>query len=166
MFWDLDNDGYQEPYVITIEEQTKKVLRIVARFDSDGIYLNDEKKVVRIDSVEYYTKYGFVPNPDGGFYDIGFGHLLGHTNIAVNTLINQLVDAGTLANLQAGWIGKGLRVKLGDQPFRPGEWRQVNATGDDIKKQIMPLPFKEPSEVLFKLLGMLIESGPKLTNLT
>lgn len=163
-YWDLDDDGYQEPYIITIEENTKKVLRIVARFDSDGIKTNEEGAVVCIEPVEYYTKYGFVPNPDGGFYDIGFGHLLGHINQSANTVINQLIDAGTLANLQAGFIGKGLRLKLGETALRPGELRTVNATGQSIKDQIFLVPFKEPSDVLFKLLGLLIDSGRELAS--
>jgi chaperonin GroES len=78
-----------------LKSQSKKVLRVVARFDSDGIIKNDKGDLVCIEPVEYYTKYGFIPNPDGGFYDIGFGHLLGPLNESVNTLINQLVDAGT-----------------------------------------------------------------------
>src|SRR3990167_6547610 len=125
---------------------------MVARWDSDGVKLNDKKEVICFESVEYYTKYEFLPNPDGGFYGIGFGHLLGPLNESANTIINQLIDAGTLSNLQSGFIGKGLRLKLGEQRFEPGEWKTANFTGDDIKKQIFPLPVKEPSEVMFKLL--------------
>lgn len=163
-YWDLDDDGYAEPYIITIEEQSRSVLRIVARFDSDGVYHTDDGDLICIEPVEYYTKYEFIPNPDGGFYGIGFGHLLGPLNESTNTVINQLVDSGTLANLQAGFIGKGLRLKLGETKFQPGEWKTVNATGDDIKKQIFPLPARDPSEVLFKLLGLLIESGRELAS--
>jgi chaperonin GroES len=163
-YWDLDDDGYEEPYIITVEERSKKVLRIVARWDSDGINTNVDGELVNITPVGYYTKYSFIPNPDGGFYDIGFGHLLGPLNESANTIINQLLDAGTLSNLQSGFIGKGLRLKMGEQRFQPGEWKSVNATGDDIKKQIFPLPTKEPSEVLFKLLGLVIESSEKLAS--
>lgn len=163
-YWDLDDDGYQEPYIITIEESTRKVLRIVARFDSDGIIESDDGDLVSIQPVEYYTKYGFIPNPDGGFYDIGFGHLLGSLNESANTVVNQLVDAGTLSNLQAGFIGKGLKVKMGESRFQPGEWKAVNATGDDIKKQVFPLPTRDPSDVLLKLLTLLIESGKELAS--
>jgi chaperonin GroES len=164
-YWDLDDDGYAEPYIITIEEQSRNVLRIVARFDSDGIHETDDGEIIAITPVEYYTKYGFIPNPDGGFYDIGFGHLLGPLNEAVNTNINQLVDSGTLKNLQAGFIGKGLRLSMKDAKFQPGEWKSVPVTGDDIKKQIFPLPTAEPSDVLFKLLGLLIESGKELASI-
>ena len=165
-FLDLDDDGYKEPYIITIEERSKKVLRIVARFDSDSFLRDDKGKLLAITPVEYYTKFGFIPNPDGGFYDIGFGHLLGPLNASVNTIINLLIDSGHLASLQAGFIGKGLRMKLGDSKFSPGEWKTVNSAGDDIKKQIFPIPVKEPSDVLFKLLGTILESTDKLASIS
>ena len=78
-YFDLDGDGYPEPYIVTVEEATKKVLRIVARFNEQGVMVNDKNKVMAIEATQYYTKYGFIPNPDGGFYDIGFGRLLGPT---------------------------------------------------------------------------------------
>jgi chaperonin GroES len=163
-YLDLDEDGYDEPYVITFEEQSTKVLRIAPRFEEDGIKLNDKGELEKITPLQFYTKYGFIPNPDGGFYDIGFGRLLGPINDSVDTITNLLIDSGSLSNLQAGFIGKGLRLKMGDNKFTPGEWKAVNATGDDIKKQIFPLPVREPSDVLFKLLQFLIESGNKLAS--
>jgi chaperonin GroES len=163
-FLDLDDDGYKEPYIVTFHKDTKKVVRIVARFDETTIKLDAEGNIRKIDSIQYYTKFGFIPNPDGGFYDIGFGVLLGPINHSVNTLINQLLDAGHLATLQAGFLGKGLRIKMGDTKFIPGEWKAVNSTGDDLKKQIVPLPTKEPSSVLFQLMGSLITSGKELAS--
>jgi len=163
-YFDLDGDGYPEPYIVTIDEASKKVLRIVARYNEQGIYLNDKNKIISIDAIQYYTKYGFIPNPDGGFYDIGFGRLLGPLNNSANTIINQLVDAGSLSNLQAGFIGKGLRIKMGESRFQPGEWKAVNAVGDDLKKQIFPLPTREPSQVLFNLLDLLLKSGKELAS--
>lgn len=161
---DLDDDGYAEPYVVTFERNSKKVLRIVARFTVDSVKLDNKGKVLRIEPVQYYTKYGFVPNPEGGFYDIGFGLLLGSINESVNTIVNQLVDAGSLSNLQSGFLAKGLRLKLGESRFQPGEWKFVNATGDDLKKSIFPLPVREPSNVLFQLLELLITSGKELAS--
>ena len=164
---DLDDDGVKEPYIVTFHKGTKKVLRIVPRYSTDGMKIRNVKgkpKLVRIEPNEYFTKFGFIPNPESRIYDLGFGHLLGPLNESVNTIINQLVDAGTLANLQSGFIGKGLRLKMGDQPMRPGEWKAVNATGDDLKKQIVPLPVKEPSSTLFNLLGMLVTSGKELAS--
>lgn len=161
---DLDDDGYKEPYIVTFDKQNGKVLRIVARYDDEGIFLNDDGELARLEPIQYYTKFGFVPNPDGSFYDIGFGTLLGPLNESVNTLINQLIDAGSLNNLQGGFLGKGLRLRMGEYGFRPGEWKTVNATGDDLKKQIVPLPTKEPSSVLFQLMGSLISSGKELAS--
>jgi chaperonin GroES len=164
-FLDLDKDGYAEPYIVTIEEQSKKVVRIKARFTANNVRVaEDGKKIISIQATQYYTKFGFIPNPDGGFYDIGFGRLLGPLNESANTIINQLVDAGSLSNLQAGFIGKGLRIKMGESRFQPGEWKQVNATGGDLKQQIFPLPVREPSQVLFNLLDLLLKSGKELAS--
>lgn len=165
-YFDLDNDGYPEPYIVTIESSSTKVLRIVARYDDDSFVFNEGENgdLAQIKPIQYYTKFSFIPNPDGGFYDIGFGTLLGPLNEAVNTTINQLIDSGTLHNMQAGFLGKGLKLKLGESAFKPGEWKSVNATGDDLKKQILPLPTKEPSSVLFQLMGTLITSGKELAS--
>lgn len=163
-FLDLDEDGYKEPYIVTFHKESKKVVRIVARFDETTIKQGPDGKLHKIDPIQYYTKFGFVPNPDGGFYDIGFGVLLGPLNESVNTLINQLLDSGHLSTLQAGFIGKGLRIRMGDNRFTPGEWKAVNATGTDLKQQIMPLPTREPSNVLFQLMGSLISSGKELAS--
>ena len=164
-FLDLDDDGYFEPYIVTVDYHTTKVLRIVPRFKQENIDTNVDGDVVSIKPDHYYTKFPFFPNPDGSFYDLGFGHLLGPINEAVNTLINQLVDSGTIRNLQAGFVGKGIQIRKGEQRFQPGEWKQVNAIGDDLRKQIVPLPSNEPSKVLFELLGLLIQSGKELASI-
>lgn len=164
-YLDLDDDGYFEPYIVTVDYHTAKVLRIVPRFKQENIDTNVDGDVVSIKPDHYYTKFPFFPNPDGSFYDLGFGHLLGPINEAVNTLINQLVDAGTIRNLQAGFVGKGIQIRKGEQRFQPGEWKQVNAIGDDLRKQIVPLPSNEPSKVLFELLGLLIQSGKELASI-
>lgn len=163
-FLDLDEDGYREPYIVTIHKESGEVLRIAANFDENGMVFNDKDELIKISPIQYFTKFGFIPNPDGGFYDIGFGTLLGPLNESVNTLINQLVDAGTLSNLQAGFLGKGLRIKMGETRFQPGEWKSVNATGDDLKKSIFPLPTREPSPVLLQLMTALITSGKELAS--
>jgi chaperonin GroES len=163
-YLDLDDDGYKEPWIVTFHRETGKVVRIVARFDEETAHFNDDGELSYIKPIQYYTKFGFVPNPDGSFYDVGFGILLGPINESVNTLINQLIDAGTLNNLQSGFIGKGLRLRMGEHRFTPGEWKSVNSTGDDLKKQIVPLPSNEPSKVLFELLSLLIQSGKELAS--
>jgi chaperonin GroES len=163
-YLDLDDDGYKEPYIVTFHLESAKVLRIAARFDEDTMHFTEEGDLAKIEPIQYFTKFGFIPNPDGSFYDMGFGTLLGPLNEAVNTTINQLIDAGTLNSMQSGFLGKGLRLKLGESAFRPGEWKSVNATGADLKQQIMPLPTKEPSNVLFQLMGSLISSGKELAS--
>lgn len=163
-YLDLDKDDYKEPYVVTFHLESGQVLRIAPRFDDKTTYFSDDGKLQKIEPIQYYTKFGFIPNPDGSFYDMGFGTLLGPLNEAVNTLINQLMDAGTLSNLQSGFLGKGLRLKMGETAFRPGEWKPVNATGADLKGQILPLPTKEPSAVLFQLMGSLVSSGKELAS--
>lgn len=163
---DLDGDDYEEPYIVYVEENSKKVLRIVARFDTESVQHNSEDEVYKITSDEYFTKFGFIPNPDGGFYDIGFGILLGGLNDAANTIMNQLIDAGTMSILQAGFLGKGIRLKGGNTRFKPGEWKFTESYGNDLKANIVPLPTREPSGVLFNLLGLLIDSGKDLASVT
>lgn len=160
---DLDGDGLREPYMVWFEYESGKILRIQVRYSPDDIYTKG-KKVLGFKPHCHYTKFGFIPNPDGSFFDMGFGHLLGPLNEAVNTNINQLTDSGTLNNLQAGFISKGLRIKMADTTWHPGEWKAVNATADDLRKQIVPLPSKEPSNVLFQLLNLLITSGKELAS--
>lgn len=163
-YLDLDDDGYREPYVVTFHRQSGTVVRIAPRFDDTTIHTNDDGELVQIEAIEYYTKFGFVPNPDGSFYDIGFGVLLGPINESVNTLINQLVDAGHMASLQSGFLGKGLRLRMGEQRFQPGEWKVINATSDDLKKQIVPLPAQAPAPVLLELMTALVTSGKELAS--
>jgi chaperonin GroES len=161
---DIDEDGYEEPYIVTVEYESRKVLRIVARFEEDSVEMSG-KKIVKIKPTHYFTMFPFIPNPDGGFYPLGFGALLGPLNETVNTLINQLLDAGTMRNLQAGFLSKGVRMKGGVTPFKPGEWKVVQSTGDDLKKGIVPLPANEPSTVLFQLLGTIVQSGKELASI-
>ncbi len=163
-YLDLDGDGYEEPYIVTVHKETGKVVRIVARFDFDGVELNDERKLIRIKPIQYFTKYGFIPSPDGSLYDLGFGALLYPINESVNTTLNQLLDSGHLANLQGGWMDKSIREKGGDIGFKPGEWRKTETKlgHGRLQDRILPLPTKEPSAVLFNLLGLLIDAGKEI----
>lgn len=161
--WDLDDDGYPEPYTVTVHEQTQKVVRIVARFDERGLSVDESGEVVRIEATRCFTKYGFIPSPDGGFYDVGFGTLLGPLSETINSTINQLMDAGHLANVQGGFIGAGVSIKSGNLRFQPGEWKKVEVAGGALAQSIVPLPVKEPSTVLFQLLGTLIEAAKDVT---
>lgn len=159
---DFDDDGYAEPYIVYIRQDTKQVARIVARFERDGIEKNEKGKIIRIEPEHYFTKYPFVPSPDGGFYDLGFGVLLGPLNESINTIVNQLIDAGTMSNTAGGFLSRGVKLRSGSAPFQPNEWKHVDSTGDDLRKGIVPLPVREPSQVLFTLLGMLINYGERI----
>lgn len=163
-YLDLDDDGYKEPYIVTVDYETGRVLRISPNFTIDGIKRDEKNRIVSIKARQWFTKFGFLPNPDGGFYDLGFGLLLGGINEAINTLTNQMLDSGTINNLQAGYLAKGLRIGGQNFKFKPGEWKVVNAVGDDLRKSIVPLPTNPPSPVLFQLLGTLAQSGKELAS--
>jgi hypothetical protein len=241
LFLDLDGDGYEEPYIATVDQSSRKVLRLVQRFGKvvskqsqqadqlkDRIYIMERQKeditaqarqiimsvpadepptpemaqqlqaqteqlemqlqqidqqiqqiqqaiaeleaekpqILRIDPIECYTKYSFIPAPDGSFYDIGFGSLIGPLNRSVNSLINQLIDSGSLQNGSQGFIGRGARLKGGRISFEPYEWKQVQSTGSNLREAIVPLPVNSPSPVLFQLLGLLIEFTQQLSSVT
>lgn len=163
-YLDIDDDGLEEPYIVTVDYNTKKVLRITAGYTSENILTNAEGDVYDVPQDEYFTKYGFVPNPDGSFLDLGLGKLLAPTNHTVNTLINQLIDAGTRSVTGGGFLGRGIKIKGGNLKFRMGEYKRVDSTGDDLRKNIVHLPSTEPSGVLFNLLNLLITSGQRLAS--
>ncbi|MFV2058125.1 MAG: hypothetical protein ACC707_16790 [Thiohalomonadales bacterium] len=162
---DLDDDGYAEPYIITVHKDTGKLCRMVPRFTREDIQTHGDR-ISKITPIHYFTKYTFIPAPDGGFYDLGFGSLLGPITESINTLINQLIDSGTLNNMPSGFIGRGARMQGGEYRFKGGEFKQINATGDDLRKSIFMLPTKEPSGTLFQLLGLLIEYGERISGVT
>ena len=159
---DLDGDGYAEPYIAYIRRDNRKVARIVARFGQTDIEKNDLGDVLSIKAEQYFTKYPFIPSPDGGFYDLGFGVLLGPLNESINTILNQLVDAGTISNTAGGFLSRGIKLRGGSAAFTPMEWKHVETSGDDLRKGIIPLPVREPSQVLFTLLNLLINYGERI----
>lgn len=158
--WDLDGDGYPEPYIVTVHKDTQKVARVAARFDPDGVsFAKASSNVARIVPVEYYTKYDFIPNPQGGIYGVGFGQVLRPLNESVNSALNQLFDAGSLQNTGGGFIGRGLSMHSGAVRFKLGEWKVVNSPGSTVRDAVVPFNHPGPSDTLFKLLVMLIEAG-------
>jgi chaperonin GroES len=166
-FLDLDKDGYSEPYVVTIDENSKKVLRIAARFDKEeDVDRTLNKEIIRIRPMEYFTKYSFIPSPDGGIYDVGFGILLGPLNEAVNSGINQLLDSGTMQNSMGGFLGRGAKIRGGVYTMAPWEWKRVDSTGDDLRKSMIPYPERQPSAVMFNLLGLLIQYTDRISGTT
>jgi chaperonin GroES len=160
-------EGVQEP---TTDEELSQALRVeqtLIAMDEEVKALTQEKpKILSIAPVEHYTKYSFIPSPDGGFYDLGFGALLSPINDSVNTILNQLIDSGTMQNSNGGFIGKGARMKGGQMRFQPNEWKRVQATGQNLRDSIVPLPINPPSPVLFELLGLLISYAERVGSVT
>jgi chaperonin GroES len=168
---DLDQDGYAEPYLVTLEESTQQVVKIAARWErEEDVEKTDfpgtKSKIRRIKATEYFTKYGFIPSPDGGIYDVGYGILLGPLNEAVNSSINQIIDAGTQYNSNGGFLGRGVKIRGGVYTMAPWVWKRVDSSGDDLRKSMVPFPTKEPSSVMFQLLGLLIEYTDRLAGTT
>jgi chaperonin GroES len=162
-WFDLDGDDYREPYIVTRHTNSGKILRIKARYDNSS-WKTEDNKVIGIEGNQYFTAYHFMPSPDGAFMGLGFGQILYPTNESINTLVNQLIDAGTLNNMQSGFISRALKIKKERLRFSPGEWHQVNApSGIALTQAIMALPTKEPSQTLFSLLEFLLQSGRELS---
>lgn len=164
---DLDDDGYPEPYIVLMHLDSNTILRIVANYNERDVLLGAKGTVARIDKHEYFTDFHFLPNPNGSFFSNGYGTLLLSLNDATNTILNQLVDAGTLANTQGGFLGKGLRIRKDRLPVEPGEWVTADAVGGrKIADEVYPLVYKEPSSVLYSLLGIIIQATKELTSTT
>jgi len=156
---DLDDDGYPEPYIVFFREDDGKVFQITPHFTEQDIEQNEYGEIAAIPCYPPYTQYDFLPNPENGLYGIGLGWLLGPLNEQINTTLNQINDAAHLQNTPMGFIASGLRVRGGDMRFKPGEFKQVDATGGNIRENLYQLQFPGPSPVLFSLLGMIIDSG-------
>lgn len=154
---DLDEDGYAEPYIVTVHRETGKVVRIYARYEEKDIKENAKKQIVSITPCQYFADYHFIPSFDGGFYSIGFGTLMAPLNETANGLFNMLLDSGTINNVQGGFLSKEIKVKGGIYRFAPYEWKKTEATAEQLKNGIAPLPTKEPSPTLFNLLSLVME---------
>jgi chaperonin GroES len=160
-YLDLDEDGYREPYIVTVHKDSCKVVRIVANYDIEKIRDNG-KRIVFIPKEQYFVKYSFIPDPKGGFYDIGFGKLLESLGETIDTTINQMLDAGHIQNAGGGLIGTGVRLKKNKLMMSPGMYHQVEVSGD-IRSQVFPFQHAGPSTVLFQLLGLMIEAARDIT---
>jgi hypothetical protein len=148
-----DEDGIALPYVVTIEKGTQNVLSIRRNWHPE-----DKTKQKR----NHFVHYGYVPG--FGFYCFGLIHLVGAFAKSGTSLIRQLVDAGTLSNLPGGFKARGMRVKGDDTPIAPGEFRDVDVPSGTIKDNLLPLPYKEPSQVLYSLLGTIVEEGRRFAS--
>ncbi len=146
--WDLNGDGIAEPYAITVDYETRKVLRITSRSFKD---LNGNNIVL-----DCFTHYRFLPNPEGA-YAFGLGTLLLGLNESMNSILNEIIDAGSLANLQGGFVSSRSGLRKGDLRFEQGMFKTVDAYTDDIKKAIYTFDFKGPNQTLYATLGLLYE---------
>jgi hypothetical protein len=163
---DLDIEGFENkddkgkptgikiPYIVTIDEQSGKILCIRRNYDE-----GDET----FKKKQYFVHYKFLPGL--GFYGFGLIHLIGGLSRTATQSLRQLIDAGTLSNLPAGFKARGLRIKDDDAPLQPGEFRDVDAPGGAIRDGLMPLPYKEPSQTLFQLLGFVVQAGQRFAQI-
>lgn len=164
---DLDLDGYEDvdeegeptgikvPYVVTLSLDNGQVLSVRRNYRED-----DERKK----KIAYFTHYKFLPG--FGFYGLGLIHTIGGLSRTATSALRQLIDAGTLSNLPAGFKARGLRISDTDDPLQPGEFRDVDAPGGAIRDSIMPLPFKGPDQTLFNLLGFVVQAGQRYATIT
>jgi len=171
LWLDLDKDGYEEPYVVVFDLSSGEVLRIVARYGEDDIeYISGnifkKGRVVNINAQNFYTKYEFIPSPNGAFYGQGFGQLLGPINESVDSTLNQLFDAGTMHILGGGFLGRGARIKGGMYSMKPFTYVSVDSSGDDLRKNVLPLQTREPSGVVFQLLQYLVTYAERIAGAT
>ena len=143
-------DGIKVPYIVTIDEGSSNVLSIYRNYDEQ-----DGKQKKR----QYFVHYKFLPG--FSFYGFGLIHMLGGLSRTATAALRQLLDAGTLSNLPAGFKARGLRVADDDTPLQPGEFRDVDAPGGSLREGLVPLPYKEPSGTLFQLLGFCVEAGSR-----
>lgn len=163
--WDLDGDGYPEPYIVTVHKGLQKVCRIVANYSLDSVRMTDDgQKVVSIRKRDFYVKYDFLPSPDGGFYGMGFGWLLKAINETINTTLNEMLDAGHLANIQGGFVSSALGTREKSIKIKMGEWK-VLQTAAPLNQAVMPITYPGPSDTLFKLLGLLVEMGKEIASI-
>jgi len=146
-----DEDGIARPYVITIDKSSREILSIRRNY-----YEDDKKKRKR----QYFVHYRYLPGL--GFYGTGLIHLIGGLAKSATSILRQLIDAGTLSNLPAGLKARGLRIKGDDSPLMPGEFRDVDVPGGAIRDAITFIPYKEPSSVLYQLLGNIVDEGRRI----
>ena len=157
-FEDMDQEGeptgIKLPYIVTLDHGSGDILAIRRNYDADDAFKRKR---------QYFVHYKFLPGL--GFYGFGLIHMIGGLGRAATSILRQLIDAGTLANLPSGFKARGIRIRNDDEPLSPGEFRDIDAPGGDIRGSIIPLPFKEPSATLAQLLGSLIEGGRRFISI-
>ena len=152
---DGEPTGIKLPYIITIDEGSSKVLSVRRNWtEGDDLYRR----------IEYFTHFKFLPGL--GFYGFGLLHMIGGLGRSATSILRQLIDAGTLSNLPAGFKARGIRIRDSDEPLSPGEFRDIDVPGGALRESIMPLPYKEPSQTLMSLLGFVVDAGRRFAAIT
>jgi hypothetical protein len=152
---DGEQTGIKLPYIITIDEGSSKILSIRRNWvEGDDLYRK----------IEYFTHFKFLPGL--GFYGFGLLHMIGGLGRSATSILRQLIDAGTLSNLPAGFKARGIRIRDSDEPLSPGEFRDIDVPGGALRESIMPLPYKEPSQTLMSLLGFVVDAGRRFAAIT
>ena len=174
---DLDEDGYAEPYVVTLDEESGSVLRVEANFGPEEVHLVegkvDGKPAIVVGAIRrecYYVKYDFFPNLDGGFYGLGLGHLLDNITTIVNNAINQMIDAGTAAAAGGGFIGSGVDLSGAGKRssrimFEPGVYKTVNAPGSKIREAIYERTFPGPNPTTMTILELMLGAAKDVSGI-
>lgn len=161
---DLDGDGYPEPYVVTVHKSSEQVCRVVANYTEDTVMVGEDDKVMSIAKQDFYIHYPFMPNPEGGFYGMGFGWLLKDIQETLNTTLNQSIDAGHLANIQGGLVSSNLGIKEKSIRLKPGEWRVLNFSGK-LGDSVLPINYPGPSQAMFALMEFLLAAGKEVASI-
>ena len=147
---DGEETGIKLPYIVTIDEGSSKILSVRRNWREGDEYYK---------KIQYFSHYKFLPGL--GFYGFGLLHMIGGLGRSATSILRQLIDAGTLANLPAGFKARGIRIRDSDEPLSPGEFRDIDVPGGALRESIMPLPYKEPSQTLMALLGFVVEAGQR-----
>lgn len=167
-YLDLDGDGVLEPWIVTVHERTEKVLKIKPAFDPGEVEIDQQRgKILRFKRKGYFVKIPFIPDPNGGFYDVGLGHLLSDVNEEIDTAVNQMNDAATMQNAGGGFMGGGIDAGKGKAEIRisPGVYKTVRASGPDLKNNIVPFAHPGPSKTTLDLLTLMIEAGKDISGI-
>lgn len=163
---DLDDDGLEEPYIVTVDKATARVLRIEANFGPESVKVGADGRVLRIERGRFYVKYPFFPHPNGNFYDLGLGHLLKQIGDIVDTSINQILDSGTAAAAGGGFIGSGVRLQArgggSTVRFSPGEYKTVDVPGGQLREAIVERTLPQPSAVTFQVLDLILGAANEI----
>ena len=168
-YYDLDKDGVDEPYIVTMDLKTKQVLRIVPDFDMSSIAVNEQGVLMAIERRRYYSKYEFLPHPEGKFYNLGLAHLLDQYGEVINTIVNQMIDANHAATAGGGFVASGLKIagkgQTSNLSFRPGEYKTVGVTGAALKDGLVERTFPQLSPVMFNLLELILGAARDIASI-